>query len=143
MIDFDNFKEINDQCGHLMGDRVLRVFADIARKHIRKDDILGRFGGEEFVFIFKDADEQQSLEILKRIHKELEGHFAKKFKIQVTFSAGIIAAGNEDFIPPIYTKLLDKVDRMLYQAKNCGRGRAISSGGETLFTSSDIFPGDR
>lgn len=141
MIDFDNFKEINDQHGHLMGDRVLRVFSDIAQKHVRKDDVLGRFGGEEFVFIFKDADEQQSVKILKRIHIELEEYFAEKFKIHVTFSAGIIAAGNEDFILPIYTRLLDKVDRMLYQAKNCGRGRAMSSKGETLFTSADIFPG--
>lgn len=139
MIDFDNFKLLNDQYGHLFGDKVLEKFSDIARKYIRKDDILGRFGGEEFVFVFKDTDEQQSLKILKRIHRELEGYFKKKFRIQVTFSAGVINVGNEDFLPLPYTKLLDKVDRMLYLAKDHGRGRAVSSTGETLFTSSNVY----
>ena len=138
MVDFDNFKLLNDHYGHLFGDKVLEKFADIARKYIRKDDILGRFGGEEFVFIFKDTDEQQSLKILKRIHKELEGYFKKKSRIKVTFSAGVITVGDEDFIPLPCIKLLDKADRMLYQAKTRGRGRAMSSMGETLFTHSDI-----
>jgi len=139
MVDFDNFKLLNDHHGHLLGDKVLEKFSDIARKYIRKDDMLGRFGGEEFVFIFNDTDEQQSLKILKRIHKELEAYFNKKFRIKVTFSAGVITVDDKDFIPLPCTVLLGKADRMLYQAKARGRGRAMSSKGETLFASSDIY----
>jgi diguanylate cyclase (GGDEF)-like protein len=90
MIDFDNFKEINDSCGHLVGDKVLQAFAGIARKHIRRCDQVGRFGGKEFVFIFMDANPQQSLRILQRIHNELNEYFKKFIRIPVTFSAGVV-----------------------------------------------------
>ncbi|OJU14027.1 MAG: hypothetical protein BGN88_12850 [Clostridiales bacterium 43-6] len=138
MIDFDNFKKINDQCGHLMGDKVLKVFSDIARKHIRKNDILGRYGGEEFIFVFNGTDHIQSLQILKRIHKELMDRFAQEFNAPVTFSAGVVYVDNAACFLPQCADLLGDVDRMLYQAKNRGRGRAMSSTGETLFISSDI-----
>jgi len=137
MIDFDNFKVLNDQYGHLMGDKVLEVFSDIAQCHIRKNDILGRYGGEEFIFVFYGTDQRQSLQILKRIHNELEEYFAKDIEIPVTFSAGAIYVEAVNGLTP-YTDLLGDVDKMLYRAKRRGRGRAISSMGETLFTSSGI-----
>ena len=140
MIDIDYFKKYNDTYGHLQGDECLKAVAKAIQNSIKRPrDMVARFGGEEFVFVFKDTDEQQSLKILKRIHRELEGYFKKKFRIQVTFSAGVINVGNEDFLPLPYTKLLDKVDRMLYLAKDHGRGRAVSSTGETLFTSSNVY----
>lgn len=137
MIDFDNFKEINDQCGHLMGDRVLKVFSDIARKHIRKNDILGRYGGEEFIFVFNGTGQRQSLQILKRIHRELEKYFAEDLKVPVTFSAGVIYVDNATSVFSKYADLLSDVDRMLYRAKKHGRSRAMSSMGEVLFNGSD------
>lgn len=132
MIDFDHFKLLNDQYGHLMGDKVLEVFSYISRSHIRKDDLLGRFGGEEFVFIFFETDQKQSLQILKRIHYELESFFADMVEIPVTFSAGVI------HVEPVggqlqCTDLLVDVDKMLYRAKKHGRGRAMCSMGEILF----------
>lgn len=60
MIDFDDFKGINDQYGHLMGDRVLVTFCRIARKDVRAGDVLGRFGGEEFLYILK-VDQRQAV----------------------------------------------------------------------------------
>lgn len=138
MIDFDNFKKINDECGHLMGDKVLKVFSDIARKHIRKNDILGRYGGEEFIFVFIETDHIQSLQILKRIHNELVDRFAQEFNVPVTFSAGLVYVDNTACLLPQCAELIGDVDRMLYQAKHRGRGRAMSSMGETLFISSDI-----
>lgn len=137
MIDFDNFKEINDQCGHLMGDRVLKVFSDIARRHIRKNDILGRYGGEEFIFVFNGTNQRQSLQILKRIHRELKEYFAEDLKIPVTFSAGVIYVDNATSVSSKYVDLLSDVDRMLYRAKKHGRSRAMSSMGEVLFNGSD------
>lgn len=132
MVDFDNFKSLNDQYGHLFGDHVLKTFSNIARKYIRKNDILGRFGGEEFIFLFKDTDEKQSLKILERIHKELEDCFSS-YAVFVTFSAGVTYISNENCV---FTQLMDEVDQKLYQAKKKGRGRAISNMGETLFTES-------
>lgn len=132
MIDFDNFKSLNDQHGHLFGDRVLEKFSDIARRHIRKDDIFGRYGGEEFVFVFNSIDERQALGILKRIHTELEKYFAKKYKISVTFSAGVFTVANDE-MPLSHTELLAKVDGFLYEAKSRGRGRAVSPSGEVPF----------
>lgn len=137
MIDFDNFKALNDQYGHLVGDKVLEVFSDIARCHIRKNDILGRYGGEEFMFVFYETAQKQSLQILKRIHSELEEYFFNEIEIPVTFSAGAIYVEAVNGLVQ-YADLLSDVDKMLYRAKKHGRGRAMSSTGETLFTSFGI-----
>lgn len=134
MIDFDHFKLINDRYGHLMGDKVLEVFSKIARSHVRGNDLIGRYGGEEFIFIFRETDEGQALQILKRIHRELEEYFSKEIEIPVTFSAGAISLEMVNGLAS-YTDLLSDVDKMLYQAKRLGKGRAVSSTGETVFTS--------
>lgn len=132
MIDFDNFKQLNDQYGHLFGDKVLEEFSDIAHRHIRRGDVLGRYGGEEFVFIFDGIDEGQSFQILKRIHGELTKYFAKTTKQPVTFSAGIVAVdGGSGAIS--YQELLGRADHLLYEAKGRGRSRAMSYRGERLF----------
>jgi diguanylate cyclase (GGDEF)-like protein len=135
MIDFDDFKSINDQCGHLTGDKVLKVFADIVRKNIRKCDQVGRFGGEEFIFIFIDSDPYQSLQILQRIYGELYKYFKQDIPIPVTFSAGFVFVNTTETAPSFADLLLD-VDRLLYQAKNRGKGRALSAAGEFLFSTS-------
>ncbi len=132
MIDFDHFKALNDRYGHLMGDKVLEVFSDISRSHVRKNDLIGRYGGEEFIFIFFDTDQNQSLQILRRIHNELEDYFAGSVEIPVTFSAGVVHVEKLKGVL-LYTDLLVDVDKMLYRAKKRGRGRAMSSMGETLF----------
>ena len=137
MIDFDHFKLINDRYGHLMGDKVLEVFSEIARSHVRSIDIIGRYGGEEFIFVFHEADQRQALQILQRIHSELEEYFSNKMELPVTFSAGVIHVESVNVLAQ-YTDLLGDVDKMLYRAKKHGRGRAMSSMGEILFTDSGI-----
>lgn len=137
MIDFDNFKEINDSCGHLIGDKVLKAFADIARKHIRKYDQVGRFGGEEFVFIFMDSNPHQALHILQRIHNELNLYFNNHIQIPVTFSAGVAYVDTDDN-PLDCTDLFLDVDRLLYQAKDKGKSRAVSALGEVIFCADQL-----
>jgi diguanylate cyclase (GGDEF)-like protein/PAS domain S-box-containing protein len=132
MIDFDNFKQLNDQYGHLFGDKVLGKFSDIAHRHIRKGDTLGRYGGEEFVFIFNGMDEKQSFQILKRIHMELMQYFAKTTKQPVTFSAGIVAVDGSSK-PMSYKELLGQADHLLYEAKKLGRSRAMGQQEGGLF----------
>ena len=138
IIDFDNFKILNDEYGHLMGDKVLEVFSDIARCHIRNNDIIGRYGGDEFIFVFYETGQKQSLQILKRIHSELEEYFSNEIEIPVTFSAGAIYVESVNGLTQ-YTDLLGDVDKMLYRAKKQGRGRSMSSMGETFLTDAGIL----
>ncbi len=133
LIDFDNFKEINSRYGHITGDEILKVFADISRRYIRKSDLLGRFGGEEFVFVFNETDERQATQILKRIHEALESYYSEALDMPITFSSGILYVDNVSYALSSCSKLIDDVDRLMYQAKNDGRGRAVSSMGKMLF----------
>ena len=121
MADFDDFKNINDTCGHLEGNRVLAVFSEIVRKSIRADDIFGRFGGEEFIFIFTDTKITQSVEIIKRIQQELCEYFIKKLPMPVTFSAGAVYAGADGKFSS--NDLISSADRLLYKAKHEGKNR--------------------
>ncbi|BCJ95173.1 hypothetical protein acsn021_27420 [Anaerocolumna cellulosilytica] len=135
MIDFDNFKSINDVCGHLMGDTVLKTFSDISKKYIRANDILGRYGGEEFIIVFCDYEQEIAMNILAEIHRELEHFFAEqKLEVPVTFSAGAIYVDLEQMLYPDYMQLLEDVDKMLYRAKRLGKSRAMSSLGEIIFS---------
>ncbi len=133
MIDFDHFKAINDRYGHLTGDKVLEVFSDITRNNLRSNDVIGRYGGEEFIFVFYETDQRQALQILKRIHCELQNYFSGEIEVPVTFSAGVIHVEAAKGLPQ-YTDLIGDVDKLLYRAKRHGRGRAVSSMGEMLFT---------
>ena len=92
MVDFDDFKAVNDRYGHLMGDRVLDTFCRIARENIRAGDLLGRFGGEEFLFVLR-ADRGQAAFILRRIQNDLRESFAGTVSFPVTFSAGVVSCG--------------------------------------------------
>ena len=75
MIDFDNFKEINDLEGHLTCDEVLKRFTSIEQKYIHKGDIIGRYCGEEFIFIFRNAHFDEALPIIQRIQLQLKSYF--------------------------------------------------------------------
>lgn len=133
MIDFDGFKEVNDRYGHLIGDKVLEAFAEIARKNIRKRDILGRYGGEEFIFAFLDTLPAQALSILERIHKELYEYFADDLDSPITFSAGLLYVDNNGTDYTQCCDLIGTVDRLLYVAKKKGRNMAVGSFGEVKF----------
>jgi diguanylate cyclase (GGDEF)-like protein len=133
MVDFDFFKEINDGHGHLMGDKVLKMFSTIARRNIRSEDIFGRYGGEEFVIIFKQTKQEQALQIMKRIHKELGTYFIRTIEQPVTFSAGLLQVDGEMNYLSNATELIDNVDKLLYQAKKSGRNRVAFSNGVHTF----------
>ena len=121
MIDFDDFKNINDTCGHLEGDRVLAAFSEIVRKNIRAKDIFGRFGGEEFIFIFTDTKIMQSVKIIKRIQNELREYFIGKLPMPITFSAGTIYVNADDKFSR--DELISATDKLLYKAKREGKNR--------------------
>lgn len=125
MTDFDDFKKINDQYGHIMGDKVLKIFSHISHKNIRPNDILGRYGGEEFIFIFLEATEEHTANIIGNIQEELKNYFLNIFPHTVTFSAGLVQVDTEAQFSDC-THLIDQVDQLLYKAKEYGKNRIVT-----------------
>ncbi|WP_102401767.1 GGDEF domain-containing protein [Haloimpatiens massiliensis] len=121
MIDIDYFKKINDTYGHDVGDKILKEVSNIMKKHSTKDDILVRFGGEEFIFILFNATLDKGQLVAKEIIKEVENKRfnIEKHEVTVTISIGI-AASDRDSNKEIQ-KVIHDADKALYKAKNDGR----------------------
>ena len=121
MLDIDHFKKINDTYGHLAGDFVLKEIAKIIKDSIRKSDICGRFGGEEFVIVLPNTKLSGAMKLAERIRETIQNHtfdFNGK-KINVTVSIGITSVGVNDS----YESLISRADEALYEAKEKGRNR--------------------
>ncbi|MBN2190796.1 MAG: diguanylate cyclase, partial [Candidatus Aureabacteria bacterium] len=124
MIDIDHFKKINDQYGHLIGNKVLKIFAEIVKNSVRKIDIVGRYGGEEFLIVLPQSTHEKAVEILDRIKGKLAQADlpAEVTDMSLKFSAGIASY-------PLNGKGLEEIvnvaDHALYQAKREGRDRIV------------------
>lgn len=127
MIDIDHFKSINDDYGHLAGDKTLMYITSIIRESIRKEDILVRYGGEEFLCILPGADYEISYEIADTARKKInESTFAFDNRpIQLTISGGVSA--HPDLFVETAEDLIKKADKALYKAKKSGRNRIYTS----------------
>ena len=125
--DLDYFKKLNDTYGHECGDVVLSTFGKILNKSVREHDIVGRYGGEEFVAIIHFNLNRELLQFLKRIKTIVtENSFLyKEKKIKVTFSAGVAIRSSY----ATYENTLQKADMLLYQAKENGRNKIILENG--------------
>ncbi|QDF28875.1 GGDEF domain-containing response regulator [Halarcobacter anaerophilus] len=118
-IDIDDFKQINDNFGHITGDEVLITFSHIIKKHIT-NEIFGRWGGEEFIIICNNKNLQQSFNLAEKIRISLEEYkFNKVHKLTASF--GIASYEKGDSV----SKLLEKADSNLYIAKDNGKNRVI------------------
>ncbi len=125
--DLDHFKKLNDTYGHECGDVVLSTFGKILNKSVREYDIVGRYGGEEFVAIIHFNLNRELLQFLKRIKTIVtENSFLyKEKKIKVTFSAGVAIRSSY----ATYENTLQKADMLLYQAKENGRNKIVLENG--------------
>ena len=125
--DLDHFKKLNDTYGHECGDVVLSTFGKILNKSVREHDIVGRYGGEEFVAIIHFNLNRELLQFLKRIKTIVtENSFLyKDKKIKVTFSAGVSIRSTYE----TYENTLQKADVLLYQAKENGRNKIVLENG--------------
>ena len=110
IIDVDNFKCINDTFGHLFGDHVLQEVASVLQRHLRKKDILVRWGGEEFVIILPRTDLEGAKIVFDRIRKKIETY---DFGCRVTISGGIAFVDESIYLD----RLIEMADQALYQAK--------------------------
>lgn len=118
MIDLDYFKKVNDNYGHQVGDEVLVSVSKTILNNIRKEDIAGRYGGEEFLIILPNMDINQSLNIAKNIKNAISKIKFKYKGLKITASMGVSTWSGEN---PI--KLVNKADKLLYKAKMNGRNR--------------------
>lgn len=116
MIDIDHFKRVNDTLGHQVGDRVLKQLAEILRKATRKNDLVARWGGEEFVVILDATNLKNARIPLERIRQMVEiADFGINRK--VTISIGFASPADSE----TSEKLMENADRALYRAKAEGR----------------------
>lgn len=128
IIDIDNFKSVNDTYGHQSGDYVLKEFIDTIDDNLRIYDILGRYGGEEFIVLLNQSSSDEGKIVLKRI---LEIMREKTFiyagnHIKTTFSAGIASCDELDKDVVSIDKLVEIADKRMYQAKENGKNRIVS-----------------
>jgi diguanylate cyclase (GGDEF)-like protein len=121
MIDVDLFKQVNDAHGHPVGDQVLIALSRLIRQRLRKTDIVGRFGGEEFAAILPDCKLSEAVALLDQLRESFSGvtFQAKDDTFSATFSCGV--ASLSDFGSP--AAILKGADEALYEAKSGGRNR--------------------
>lgn len=125
MMDIDHFKSINDNYGHLVGDAALKHFADIIRKVLRPYDIVGRYGGEEFLTILPETDREQAKQVAERVRSSLEQSplvIDQNHKMTMTVSIGI---AQSDQTTKNIKCILGKGDEAMYQAKTSGRNKVV------------------
>jgi diguanylate cyclase (GGDEF)-like protein len=121
--DIDHFKAINDKYGHAGGDMILSTFGKILSKYTRDMDIVGRYGGEEFIAIIHFNLKRELLKYLKRIKSIVtQNNFIyENKKIKITFSAGVTIRNDHES----YDSAIQKADMLLYKAKEEGRNKII------------------
>lgn len=126
MLDIDHFKEINDRYGHAAGDCVLRQLADILKLSSRSDDLVFRYGGEEFAAVLSNADQRIALQIGERMRDQVEkaDFLWQGQAIPLTLSVGAAVAGVADSDSDA---LIQAADAALYQAKARGRNRIVAA----------------
>jgi diguanylate cyclase (GGDEF)-like protein/hemerythrin-like metal-binding protein len=125
MMDLDHFKDINDRHGHAAGDMILRGFADVARESIRTTDLLGRWGGEEFVVLLPHCGFPEAVWIAERIRRNLEdGVFPGGLRVTASLGVAVCQSGDT------WDAWIGRADAALYRAKAGGRNRVLADGAD-------------
>ncbi|MBE0508092.1 MAG: diguanylate cyclase [Marinospirillum sp.] len=125
MLDIDHFKKVNDNYGHDAGDEILKGFVNTLQQHLRRDDLLGRYGGEEFLILLPDTEQNEALLVAERLRQAVETttYLSNYQPLNITTSLGIALMGTETQISA--EELISRADTALYQAKREGRNRFV------------------
>lgn len=123
VMDIDHFKRINDEYGHLAGDKAIRLIGRALRDRLRNTDFVARYGGEEFVILLPETDVDTALKVLEALREHIASlpfHFRKQH-VSITLSAGLVGFANESGAD----QLFERADKALYRAKEQGRNRVV------------------
>ncbi len=126
LLDLDHFKRINDTCGHLVGDKVLRYTAKLLQQFVKEDDMAARYGGEEMAILLRNVDKSQATKVANEIREALaKSRLQRKDNGesigQVTVSIGLSAVKTGDTAET----LIERADTALYKAKEAGRNIVV------------------
>ena len=126
LLDIDHFKNINDTCGHLCGDELLKQFASVLMENIRDGDFAARYGGEEFVIIARIDDEKSLIDFSERIrqHVEKSEFGCSDNYMRISVSIGALFISKDSSIDK--NMAIEMTDQLLYQAKSNGRNQVVS-----------------
>ena len=128
MGDVDHFKRVNDEHGHDCGDKVLQHIARIMQKNLRSEDVICRWGGEEFLFLLPETSLDEAGEVAEKLRSKIEGGplTFNNIKVSITMSFGVCAQtpGDRDI-----SSCIASADRRLYEAKRNGRNQVVPSSG--------------
>lgn len=134
LMDIDYFKKINDTYGHQAGDEVLKTVSAILTDNLRQIDVIGRWGGEEFLIICPETDLECACGIAEKLRKTVESHdFGLDIAVTCSFGAAAIASNEND------SDFIQKADDALYMAKENGRNRVESARAEIRAPSKDLL----
>lgn len=119
MIDIDHFKKINDTYGHVKGDEILKELALLLKSHLRTSDIVGRYGGEEFLAVLLDSDLEDAYHVAEKIRQTVENYvFSNGLAITLSIGVATYSSGN-------VSALIEQADEKMYQAKHSGRNCTV------------------
>lgn len=125
MGDLDHFKQLNDELGHDSGDIALQHVAKLFTAQLREGDVVGRFGGEEFIILLPDTEVSEAERVIERLRRTLEQNPVPlpehSKKLTVTFSVSAVLEGEKDI-----AETLRRVDAGLYQGKRAGRNQVVT-----------------
>ena len=121
MLDIDHFKQVNDTYGHASGDKVLQAIAELSKRTLRKQDTIGRYGGEEFAVILPETDISRAMEVAERLRVAIASCpiDISQGTVDLTVSIGVAALDTDGNMA--VESLLDRADKALYAAKREGR----------------------
>ncbi len=119
ILDIDHFKNINDTFGHLTGDKILKELSLILKENIRQTDLVGRYGGEEFLIMLAEISLNEGFEVAEKIRQIV---YSTTFSQDIRFTVSI---GIEEYTGESISDLLEKADNKLYKAKNSGRNKSV------------------
>ena len=122
MVDIDNFKQFNDQYGHVAGDRLLTAVAKVLRKHLRPTDLIARFGGDEYAALLPGISIEKARRTAERLLEEVPKIAPATLPSPVTVSIGVAELAPRDDL----NSLIHRADAAMYEAKAAGRNRVIA-----------------
>ena len=124
LLDIDDFKQVNDTYGHQTGDQVLQRIADSGKAVLRRGDLFGRIGGEEFAAVFPGCTPELALQVAQRLQREIQRlSFSQDEQVfGVTVSQGLTGIDEED---EVLDSLFARADAAMYQAKRQGKNQIV------------------